>query len=396
MPDRPHYHPALKPSVLAMLGATAFAASAGTATAGPTIDYGEQSFLTINYELQLWSQYRDYRSAEKGGDSYDTFLRRNRVTFTGQYNDYLGFYAQIEAGNDGKAGNDDKNTFFRDAYLTFDWSDAVRVLAGRFKNTFSRENLEACFEPLTLDRSLLSYTPYGGTRDTGVALWGNLLDAKLQYRLMLADGRDDDASPQDSPRMTARLHYSFLDPEYFYGYRGTYLGTQRVFTVGASYDYQPDVAYANFPGMTDAQDYKAWTADFFYENPFDFGTVTFSGAYMEYDVGGAAQVDTVFRDPGLPILADREGYYVKAGYMFPNRIGMGRLQLFARHDDTEYGQVDGLHDNQVNAAGFNYYFDGQQVKLTVEYAKTSFDEEHDTRRDLQDHQQATVGFQMLF
>ena len=115
----------------------------------------------------------------------------------------------------------------------------VRFIVGRFKNTFSRENLEACLEPLTLDRAeVLSYTPWGGTRDTGVAVWGNLLDATLQYRFMIADGRKDAERPADRPRLTARVHVSLWDPEYDYGYEGTYLGTKKVLTFGAAYDTQ--------------------------------------------------------------------------------------------------------------------------------------------------------------
>ena len=40
-----------------------------------------------------------------------------------------------------------------------------------FKNAFTRENLEACFDPLTMDRAeVISYTPWGGSRDTGAAV----------------------------------------------------------------------------------------------------------------------------------------------------------------------------------------------------------------------------------
>ena len=45
---------------------------------------------------------------------------------------------------------------------TIDHSDALRLIVGRFKNAFSRENLEACFDPLTMDRAeVVSYTPWG-------------------------------------------------------------------------------------------------------------------------------------------------------------------------------------------------------------------------------------------
>jgi hypothetical protein len=389
--------PALRPKRLtAALAALALTAGSAAVHAGPTIMYGDEGFLQLNYELQIWSQYRDFRSEAHNGDSYDTFLRRNRITVLGQYNDYIGFYAQIEAGNDSKAGNDDREIFYRDAYVTFDWSDAVRVIGGRFKNTFSRENLEACLEPLTLDRGLISYTPFGGTRDTGIALWGNLADARFQYRLMASDGRESDNVPKDNPRLTARVHYSAFDPEFSYGYRGTYLGTQRVLTIGAAYDYQADVVYANLLGRTDPKDYSAWTVDLFYEQPTAAGTLTFSAAYFDYSVDGALKGDPLLVDDTVTPTAELEAYYVKAGWLFPQRIGIGRLQVFARHEVSDYDRDDPFFDQTINAIGANYYIDGQQVKFTFEYADVSFDEQHPTINSLRDHKQATLGFQLLF
>ncbi len=379
-----------------LMAGLVLAAGSGAAYAGPTMNFGDEGFVQLNYELQIWSQYRDYRSAGNDGGNFDTFLRRNRITLLGQYNDYVGFYAQLEAGGDSRYGDDDKSVFFRDAYVTFDWSDSVRLMAGRFKNTFTRENLEACLEPLTLDRSVNSYTPFGGTRDTGIALWGNVADARMQYRVMVADGREGDNVPRSRPRVTARAHYSFFDPEYFYGYRGTYLGTQRVLTIGAAYDYQPDAVYSNLPGRQGASDYSAWTADIFYEEPFDAGTLTLSAAYTDYSVDGALKGDAAFTDPTVDPSAEMESYYVKGGWLFPDPIGIGRLQVYARHDNADYDRNDEFYDQATNAIGANYYIDGQQLKLTFEIADVSYDTEHPTINSLRDHKQATLGFQMLF
>jgi hypothetical protein len=109
-----------------------------SASAGPTIEFGEQGSLTFTYALQGWLQQKDYTSSTDNGSSTDAFLRRNRLTFSGQYNDYVGFYAQLEAGNDDKLGNDDKSVSYRDAYVTIDYRDDLRFIVGRFKNTFSR------------------------------------------------------------------------------------------------------------------------------------------------------------------------------------------------------------------------------------------------------------------
>lgn len=382
-----------KTLLAALLGSGCIAMAPPAAHAGPTIQFGDEGSLTFTYALQAWYQNRDYSAANAKSEN-DFFLRRNRLALSGQFNDYVGFYFQVEGGGFPGADN---SLFVRDAYVTIDYKDELRFMVGEFKNTFSRENLEACLEPLTLDRSeLLAYSPFGGTRDKGVAIWGNLFDAKLQYRAMLAEGRDDAANPEDNLRMTARVHYSFLDPEYNYGYLGTYLGTQKVFTIGAAYDYQPNVVYADYLLRSDPKDYKAWTADAFFEYPTASGVYTASAAYFKYD---SDDVTNAAPDANYPINGDLKGYYAKLGYMLPNKVGMGRLQFFARHDKADYGIKTGnaeYYDRSISSVGANYYINGQNLKLTVEYADVDFDTPHPLFTQLQDQKLLTLGLQFIF
>ena len=367
------------------------------AVAGPTIEFGQGSTLNLTYALQIWHQSRGYTSATNPSTSTDTFLRRTRLALSGQYNDMVGFYAQLEAGGGGHGSDDDRSVYFRDAYVTFDYSDELRFIVGRVKNTFSRENLEACLEPLTLDRAeVLSYTPFAGTRDMGLAVWGNLMDAKVQYRLMVADGREGQYVPKNRPRITARVHVSLWDPEFSYGYLGTYLGTQKVLTIGAAYDTQRDVGYGNYLSRSDIKDYKAWTVDAFMELPTAAGVFTASAAAFNYDTGGAFGQSP---DPALGANSDLEGYYVKAGYMAPGKVGPGRLQVFGRHEKLDYGVRTGLaeyFDNTWNSVGFNYYIDGQRLKITGELARIKFDTQHPENQALRNYRQATLGLQLIF
>lgn len=376
------------------LGAAVALAIASTgAQAGPSFQVGEQGYMELNYAVQIWAQNRGYTSASDDGDVTDTFLRRNRITLNGQYNDYIGFYAQLEAGNDSKGGNDDRSVYYRDAYLTLDYSDSMRFILGRFKNTFSRENLEACLEPLTLDRGeSLPYSPFGASRDTGFVMWGNLADAMLQYRVAVSDGREADEVVKDSPRVTGRVHVSLFDPEYSYGYRGTYLGTQKVLTIGAAVDMQNDIAYDNYSTRDGSKDYMATTYDIFYEQPFSFGTITASAAVFDYSLDGYP----VDADPTLSPWTEREGNYAKVGYLFPEPVGMGRLQLYARTENVEYGDGTGLSDSKLNSFGAHYYINGQSLKISLEHASTEFDEENPGVASLQDYDQTTLGLQMIF
>ncbi len=365
--------------------------------AGPTIPFGDEGYVTVSYAMQFWTQERSYTSPTDNGKSFDAFLRRNRLLFAGQYNDYVGFYAQIEAGNDDKLGNADKSIFYRDAYLTFDYNDSLRFIVGRFKNTFSRENLEACMEPLTIDRSeVIAYTPFGaqgGSRDTGLAMWGNLANGKLQYRLMVADGRQGDVVVKDSPRVTGRVHLSLFDPETDYGYHSNYLGTKKVLTLGLAYDSQAGVAYGNFPARTDPKDYKAWTADVFFEYPTASGTYVLSAAYFNYNTDNAINLNP---DPKLPVSSELKAYYAKGAYLLPGKVGIGRVQPYFRYENSNYGVTSGYYDQTWKGAGVNYYIDGQNLRLTLEYAKIEFDKQHPTDVSLQDYNQATLGFQFIF
>lgn len=373
----------------------AFGMTANSAMAGPTFPLGKEGSLSISYLTQMWTQYKGYSSDVNNSETTQFFLRRNRLQFAGQYNNYLGFYVQLDAPSDGKDGTLNKNVIFRDSYLTFDTSDAVRFIFGKFKQTFTRENLEDCFGPLTLDRAeTISYTPFGGTRDTGIAMWGNLDNAKFQYRIMLANGRNDaSVMPKHMPRVTVRMDVSLLDPEYDYGYEGTYLGTKKVLTIGAAYDYQNDVAYANYPARKDPVDYRAWTADIFWEQPFHSGTYTFSTAYMHYDTGKAINQQP---DPSLPVNSQLSGYYVKAAYMLPHPSGIGRLQFFLRHENSNYHLTSHLYDQNWNSAGINYYINGQSLKITAAYAHIDFKHESATDPALQNYSQMTLALQMIF
>ena len=388
--------------VRAIVPALLIGCSAGTAVAGPTFTFGKEGSVTLSYLTQMWTQYKSYSAPNNNSASTQFFLRRNRINLAGQFNNYLGFYVQLDAPSDarsqyGAPGSVARNVFYRDAYLTFNYSDAIRLIGGVFKQTFTRENLEDCFGPLTLDRSTgIAYTPFGGTRDAGIALWGNLHNAMFQYRVMVANGRNNPAiMPKHLPRITARFTVSLLDPEYAYGYEGTYLGTKKVLTLGVAYDYQKDVAYADYAARKDPVSYKAWTADVFYEYPFSTGTYTFSTAYMHYDTGNA--INNSNHDVSLPINTQLSGYYVKAAYMLPHKVGIGRVQFFARHEQWNYHLTSGLYDARWNSGGINYYIDGQNLKITAAFARVTHPHQAPSSSPaLRDYNQATLGVQMIF
>ncbi|MBE0604278.1 MAG: porin, partial [Deltaproteobacteria bacterium] len=306
------------------------------------------------------------------------------------YGDLLEIYVQSEfqenqditalGVNDSSSGSD---FTLLDAVIRFNFNNAFHLNVGKFKYNLSRENLEACEMPLTLDRSLFIRAPYTTTRDKGVGVWGNLLEDRFQYRFDIMNGRtattENGPEPESDFRYTGRVHVTLLDPENTYGYKGTYLGERQVLTLGASYQYEPGVAYSDTVALTGKSDYKGWTADLFFEYPLDaIGTVTFSAAYEDIDLDDTYKGANPDPD-AIGINGEKNGYYMKAGYMLPNLP----LQFFARYEKWEFARLNDTYDQKINwyGIGANYYIRGQNLKVTAEYSRTDFDKEDANSRN---------------
>lgn len=358
------------------------------AFAGPTWTFGpeDQGALKLEYKGQFQLNHRDTGGGSDDDESVSEFnFRRNRVALMGAYGKHFGLYVQTEYSEDNNISGfnvtDGDNEDFQllDAVMRFKYNDAVNFWLGKYKYSFTRENLEACEMPLTLDRSLLIRAPLASeaTRDKGVTLWGNLFDQKFQYRLDAMNGRNDsDSAPDSAFRYGARAHVTLLDPENGHGYKGTYLGEKKVLTIGGAYQMEKDVAYSNPSLAADAVDYEAWTVDLFFEYPVDgVGTFTVSGAYADYDLDDAYKNATLgnLDQSVIGLNGEKNGGYVKIGYMLPNLP----LQFFARSESWSFANLYGVYDQEVDwyGGGINYYFRGQDLKLTLELSQADFDKE---------------------
>lgn len=370
----------LKAAICALAG---LVLTSSPAFAGPVLKFGPQDegLLKLDYKGQFQLRARDDGSGRDGaGDTVEFGFRRNRIALMGAYGEHFGLYVQTEyvgdLGIDTLHVSDAGAARFEmlDAALRFKLDDRLNLWVGKFKYNFTRENLEACEMPLTLDRSVLIRAPYVSTRDQGVAVWGNLLGGLFQYRLDAMNGRDAAKSaPESQLRYSARGHVSLLDPETDYGYKGTYLGKKKVLTVGAAYQHESGVAYSDTLTSSGAVDYNAWTIDGFFEYPLaGVGTFTVSGAYVDYRLGHAYR--GAAPDSGtIGLNGQKNGGYVKVAYLLPNLP----LQLFARGETWDFGNLDGVFDQRLDwyGAGFNYYVRGQDLKVTGEYSRANFDKE---------------------
>lgn len=361
----------------------ALSLSAAPALAGPTWFFGpnDEGALKLEYKGQFEMRHRDTGASPSGDESATEFnFRRNRIALMGAYGDYLSMYVQTEYVEDTNIGpftitdGDNSNFQMLDAVIRFRTMPEFNVWVGKFKYSLTRENLEACERPLTLDRSLLIRAPFVTTRDKGVAVWGDVADGIFQYRFDVMNGRNDSASsPKSNLRYTARAHVSLLDPETGFGYDGTYTGDKKVLTIGAAYQMENDVAFRDVDAQTGSIDYKAWTVDAMFEYPVPaVGVFTLSGAYVKYDLDDAYQ--SANPDAGvIGLNGEKNGYYVKGGYMLPNFP----VQFFGRYENWSFAELENVINQEVDWFGFglNWYIRGQNLKLTAEYSWADFDKE---------------------
>lgn len=356
---------------------------AGTAFAGPQMTFGpnDEGTLQLDYKGQFQATVRDTGSGDNNTDTTTNFnFRRNRLALMGAYGDMMSLYVQTEFTEDpnvttlGVASSNQGTEFqLLDAVMRFNVNNAFKVNVGKFKYNLSRENLEACEMPLTLDRSLFIRTAYTSTRDQGVAVWGNLFNDMFQYRADVMEGRkavSGDTAPSSNFRYSVRGHVTLLDPENEYGYKGTYLGKKKVLTIGGAYQFEPEIAYGDTLTKTDKKDYKAWTVDGFFEYPLEgIGTVTASAAYEDVNLDDAYKGANP--DLGaIGINGEKNGWYVKGGYMLP----MLPLQFFGRYEKWRFASLNNVFDQKVDwyGGGANYYFRDQNLKLTAEISRTEF------------------------
>ncbi len=426
---------------------------AGSAVAGPQIDFGNDGgYLQLDVKFQGILDNTDFGSGQDGeGSRWDADLRRARIVFTGMFDDTWGAKFQTCGGtsatrNFGGGGyelaknNSKTNSQIRltDGYLVGMFNDMLNIKLGLTKIPLTRANLDECFAPLSHERSSFVYSPYGtdatkNSRDMGLVATGAFVDNHLKYFAAVMEGREGAASfynpfvdktfttsaePESNLEYVARLHYSFLDPETSAsagGYKGTYLGKKgKVLTVGAAGAYEADAAYKNtrpaadLPGMPvgsgmllpptvigeESVDYTAWTADLFFEYPFvNNGVLTATALYLDVDFEDAYLTARAPADLATIVggaTGQRDGYYVKLGYVLPLTVGAkGKLQPFVRYEDWNLANLLNVNDQgvQQSGIGINYYVKGNdQIRFTLEYYQTDYD----TPTDLADYTDQTA------
>ena len=338
----------------------------------------EEHKLQIGAKLQTWYQFVEDGSS--GGDKNlnDFMVRRFYLTLQGEVLPDLGFFVQIANDRLGQDGLDNSSMGLgsglavRDAWVYYNLHPAFKVQMGRMYVPFTRNyGTTSTFALLTTDlafnqggiRGGIFYTSKVG-RDDGILVWGNPFDGKVQYRLGIFEGVEDDfnptnlnkaGNPDDNLRFAGRFSLNLLEPETKWFNKGNYLGEKKVLAIGCGFDYQEDLILNG----RDGQNNLGWTVDLFFDHPVGAGAVTFEAAYIkEHNITQTLGYSWLVSGDDAYI------YYAQSGYLLPCKVGPGRFQPYVRYERLA---VDGKPDTGFPGAGLNYFLKGHNAKLSLDW-----------------------------
>ena len=125
--------------------------------------------------------------------------------------------------------------------------------------------------------------------------------------------------------------------------------------LGAGLDYQKGLVFNRKPD----QDNIGWTVDLFFDHPVGQGAVTCESAFID-----VKNVTQTLKYSWLISGDDAQIYYIQGGYLFPCKIGPGRIQPYFRYERLAIGHK---HDTAFPSFGINYLIKGHDAKLTLDW-----------------------------
>jgi len=326
--------------------------------------------LSVGYWGQAWYQYVN---PEAGEELNDFMIRRTYFSVKGTATPEISFFMHYAGDRIGQEGLDNSSyglgtgLALRDAWVSYKiLGNDFMIQAGRMYIPFTRNYGTTSTKALLtteLDwgqggiRSGIFYPSKVG-RDDSVTLWGNVLEDKLQYRLMAGEGAESStANPDDNLRFAGRVSFNFFDTETGWFNKGTNLGQKKILAIGGGFDYQQDLVWGE-----KQDDYTAYTADIHLDMPMGAGAVTADAAYI-----GIENAVNPITSSDLTAGTDGDIMTGQLGFLFNENI-----QPFV-HAEVIMPDASGAEDTNVYGAGLNYYIKGLANKLTAEYTLVDSD-----------------------
>jgi len=301
-----------------------------------------------------------------GGDTVNDFNVNNaRVYIGGSVTDNI----KVMFNTDYSSASN--NLQVMDAAARFEFGDKFNIWAGRFLPPSDRANLYGPFYASNWnvyeDGVQDGYPGIVQGRQNGVAYWGTFGIAKVSFGLFDAPGTFGEGTVLTS----GRVQLNFWDAEPGYYLNGTYYGAKDLLSVGLA-------------GQTSAGKH-AYTLDGLMEKKLpNGGVVTLEAEAARYDkLGGYGGFDGSF--------TDSNGWYGLAAYLFPQQVGIGKVQFLGKYGAARFNDSTGLgpeYEQTTMEFNINYLIKTFDARISLFYKDSKLD------AGLPDTTQIGVGLQV--
>lgn len=368
-----------------------------------------EEYIKFTLQNQVWVRWNENNDGsllygEPYANNFDIGLRRTRFQLYGQLLPKVFFYAQFGQNNFNFLSQRKTGAFFHDVVCEYEVASRSVWLGGGLTawTGLSRFSAPSVGTFLGVDAPLFAQSNNDiddqFLRNLSVYAKGKL--GKADYRLVLSKPMviQNASSPVAAisqystfntlpPQILLHgyLSYQFLDEESnTTAYTtGTYLGTKKVFNVGAGFKYRPGAMWYTEGSDTLKTDMLQFAVDVFYDAPLDRernDAVSFYAGYFNFNFGpgylrtlapmnvatSLAPGSDNLNGPGVGYLAVGTGqvYYAQAGYLLPKAENKGtRWMPYASYTLQNFDRIG--KNTSLIEAGINMFLNGHNSKLTL-------------------------------
>jgi hypothetical protein len=275
-------------------------------------------------------------------------LNSIRLYVNGSVTDQIKMTFDTEYTGTGSAPGDDKIGVL-DAIARFELNNQVNFWIGRFLPPSDRANLYGPYyanDWAPYADGVADYYPsvFVG-RDDGAAYWGQFGIVKVQIGAFDGESLNSAVPHKNELLGAARVMVDFWDPEPGYYLNGTYYGEKDILALGLSGQSQNGKTDASIDGLLEK---RLGTGGM-------EGTVTLEA---EYD-----------RDNRLTSLDSSDGWYALVSYLFPQVVGIGKVQPLVKYSDKTYDAYDADPEDDVRSTevDLNYVIKDFSARVGLYY-----------------------------
>ncbi|MBX0334607.1 hypothetical protein K3G39_15305 [Pontibacter sp. HSC-14F20] len=408
--------------VLCCAGRSASAQGSTEYGAGIKLPLNEDGSKYIRFITwhQVWVRYNEHnsgtiRNGEPVDNTLDFGLRRSRFLTYSQISPrflvllHFGVNNQNTLSGGANPALDGKKPqiFIHDAWTEYKVFDTeLSIGAGlHYWNGVSRMTNASTLNLMTIDAPIFNWATIDAAdqfgRMLGVYAKGKL--AKLDYRVAVNDPfltNTAEAIGQNAnynPRNNNKVYQGYFNWQFWNQESnllpfmvGTYLGTRRVFNIGAGFMHNKDGMWREENTVAGIQTVKEnislFGVDAFLDLPLNTEAntaLTAYGAYYNYNFGrnnvrnigimNPAQGGGGLRGNAFPTIGTGDILYGQVGYLLPEDLitEKARLQPYAAYS---YGNLDGVQNSggekvtvKMLDLGANLLLEGHHSKLTLNY-----------------------------